>query len=359
MPRVIRRALVVGTLATALTVASVAMAAAPEGPRLATIKAARKGSGLVSLNQRGGDPQLLVGGGRRTRPLLDPFSPLSWSPDGARVGFSGVVGFGEGDDHEPIRRIFTVGVDGSGPDPVPGTKAATAPVFSPDGRTLAFTRAVDRETPTTVGGIHREEGFHGSSIWIADLQTGAQRQLTPWQDNVSYSASSFSPDGSTLLATHEDDLHLQEAEPVALNVDGSGSRRLLDDGSSPVFSPDGSRIALIRRTPDYQREYGEDTDLYVINADGSGVRRLTRTPGLIELSPSWDPSGERLAYMRLPLNRSEEAIFGYRIPMMQVNADGSCQTAVISATRTYFFSPTWQPGPGRGAGRIQCARSGS
>jgi Tol biopolymer transport system component len=301
----------------------------------------------------------LAGGGRRARPFLNFFEPISWSSDGGRVAFSGIVGFREGDNHEPIQKIFAVGADGIGLGPVRGTNGGTAPVFAPDGRTIAFTRSIDREVPTTVGGIRREEGFHGASVWIADLQTGAQRQLTPWQDQVRYTASSYSPDGSTLLATHEDDLHLNEPEPVALNVDGSGSRRLLDDGSSPVYSPDGSRIALIRSVPDYKREYGEDTDLYVINADGSGVRRLTRTPGLIELSPSWDPSGERLAYVRLPLSRSEEAIFGYRVPLMEVNADGSCQTAVVSAARTFFFAPSWQPGPGRGAGRIECRRGGS
>lgn len=359
MPRVIRRAVVVGALATALTAASVAMAAAPAGPRLAAIKAGPKAFELVNVNRKGGNSLRLAGGGRRARPILDFFSPISWSPDGARVAFGGIVGFGEGDEHEPIEKIFTVGADGRGLAPVPGTKAATAPVFSPDGHTLAFTRTVERETPTTVGGIRWEGGFDGSSIWIVDLQTGAQRQLTPWQNHVKYSPTSYSPDGSTLLATHEDDLHLQEAEPVALRVDGSGSRRLLDDGSSPVYSPDGSRIALIRDTPDYKREYGEDTDLYVINADGSGVRRLTRTPGLIELSPSWDPSGERLAYTRLTPNRSDEAPFGYRIPLMQINADGTCPTAVVSAARTFLFSPVWQPGADRGAGPIECRRGGS
>jgi hypothetical protein len=39
---------------------------------------------------------------------------------------------------------------------------------------------------------------------------------------------------------------------------------------------------------------------------------------------------------------------------MQVNADGTCQTKVVSAKSTFFFVPTWQPGPGRGAGRIEC-----
>jgi Tol biopolymer transport system component len=353
---VIWRALGLGMLALLLA-AGVAGAAVPEGPRLAVIKAAAEPPRLelLTLNQSGGDPLRLAGGGWRSRPLPDFFSPISWSADGEEVAFSGIVGVQKGDDHEPIRRIFTVRVDGSDLGAIRGTNGATGPVFSPDGHTVAFTRSLDRETPTTVGGKRKKYGFHGASIWTVDLLTGAQRQLTPWQDGLTYTASSFSPDGSTLLATHEDPLFLNEPEPVALALDGSGSRRLLDDGSSPVYSPDGSRIALIRRTVEYSK-YGEeeDDDLYVIDADGSDVRRLTHTPGRLELSPSWDPSGERLVYTRLPGARSENAPFGFRNTLMQVNADGTCQTKVVSAKSTFFFAPTWQPGPGRGAGRIEC-----
>ncbi len=307
-----------------LLAASVAMAAAPAGPRLALVKASAKPPQLelVTLNRNGGDPLRLAGGGWRSRPLVDYTSSISWSADGSKLAFSGIVRFEKGDDHEAIQKIFTVGADGRGLRAIRGTHEALGPVLSPDGRTVAFTRTVDRETPTTVDGKTWKEGFHGSSIWTVDLLTGAQRRLTPWRDELRYSASSFSPDGSTLLATHEDDLLLNESEPVALRLDGSGSRRLLDDGSSPVYSPDGSQIALIRRIEEYGKDRGEDTDLYVIDADGSGVRRLTRTPGRPELYPSWDPSGERLAYIRLPATRSEDAPFGFRNTLMQVNADG-------------------------------------
>jgi TolB protein len=355
MRKVIRRTLATGVLVLLLSVASTATAAAPAGPRLAVVKLSAKPPqfALLNVNPKGGDPLRLAGGGRNARPLLDFFSPVSWSSDGARVAFSGIVGLQKGDDHEPIRRIFTVGADGSGLRPVPGTNGATGPVLSPDGRTVAFTRSVDRETPTTVGGKPREE-FHGSSIWTVDLLTGVQRQLTPWRDEVYYAASSFSPDGATLLATHEDDELLNEPQPVALAIDGSGSRRLVDDGFSPVYSPDGSKVALVRNIEEYGEDRGESTDLFVVNADGTGVSRLTRTPGLVELSPSWDPSGERLVYVRLPDARSEDAPFGFRTVLMQVNADGTCHTKVFSAARTFFFSPSWQPGPGRGAGRIEC-----
>lgn len=355
MRGVIRRALGMGVLGLLLAT-STAMAATPEGPRLAAARvtgtAHRFRIELVTVGPNGGQPLRLVGGGRRSRPWPNYFfSSFSWSPDGERIAFSGIVGVHSGDNHELRLKLFTVRADGSGLHAIRGTRGASNPVYSPDGHTLAFTRSIDRDEPTVVGGKKRKYGFRGASIWTVDLLTGAQRQLTPWQDGLFYTASSFSPDGSTLLATHEDSRLLNESEPVALRLDGGGSRRLLEDGSSPVYSPDGSEIALIRPTVEYlDSEERSSSDLYVIDADGSDVRRLTHTPNLYESAPSWDPSGERLAYERLQVIGEGIGSSG----PMQVNADGTCASKMFSASRAFFFAPAWQPGPGREAGRIEC-----
>src|SRR5207342_1773011 len=108
---------------------------------------------------------------------------------------------------------------------------------------------------------------------------------------------------------------------------------------------------LIRRTVEYlDSEERSSSDLYVIDADGSGVRRLTHTPNLYESAPSWDPSGERLAYERLQVIGEGIGSLG----PMQVNADGTCASKMFSASHAFFLAPAWQPGPGREAGRIEC-----
>lgn len=352
MRRVIRRALAAGVLAILLT-AGMATAAAPSGPRLAVVKLSKSGLELLNVNPSGGQALRLAGGGRNARPFVEFFSTVSWTADGAGVAFTGIAGFSKGDDPEPIRKVFIANADGSGLRVVRGSNGGTGPVLSPDGRTVAFTRAIQLEPPATFGGKRYEEGFEGSSIWTVDLVTGAKRQLTPWVGRGSYTASSFSPDGSTLLATHEGEL-LSEPEPVALAIDGSGSRRIFEDGGSAVYSPDGTRIAFLRRTMRSEENREGSTDLYVVSSDGTGLRRLTRTPGRNELYPSWDPSGERLAYVRFSAAETEGAAFGVGDALMQINADGTCQTKVASSPRAAFYAPAWQPGPDRAAGRIQC-----
>jgi Tol biopolymer transport system component len=345
MGPVIRRALGAATAALLLLAATAAMAAAPQGPRLAVFKASEKGLELVSVNRNGGRPLRLAGGGRSARPYLSFFSPLSWSADGGTLAFSGIVRFEKGDDHEAIEKIFTVQADGSGLRPVPGTHEALGPVLSPDGRTIAFTRSIDRETPTTVGGERWDEGFHGSSIWTLDLLTGARRQLTPWRDGLTYSASSFSPDGLTLLATYEDPELVSESQPVALALKGGITRRILDDGSEAVYSPDGSKIALFRGVGNRAV-----SDLFVLDVASRSLRRLTRTPDREEVFASWDPSGERIAFARFPPGHQDWAG-----SIVQVNADGSCEDEVLTAKRRVVLSGVaWQPGPGREAGRIRC-----
>jgi Tol biopolymer transport system component len=98
------------------------------------------------------------------------------------------------------------------------------------------------------------------------------------------------------------------------------------------------------------------SDLFTSNADGSGLRRLTKTPYQDELFPSWDPSGERLAFVRyLPeLFESELVEAGIGASVMQLNADGTCPKEILKPSIVAIYGAAWQPGPGREAGRIPC-----
>jgi Tol biopolymer transport system component len=72
-----------------------------------------------------------------------------------------------------------------------------------------------------------------------------------------------------------------------MDADGGNVTRLtgsdIDTATAPAVAPDGTRVAFV-----------SEGDIYVINADGSGLRRLTE--GGDAVSPTWAPDSTRLAF---------------------------------------------------------------
>jgi Tol biopolymer transport system component len=250
--------------------------------------------------------------------------------------------------------IFIMNATGGMSRPLLGTGEGLGTLLSPDGRTVAFARVRSRERVVERPGEVREHVDFNVSIWTVGLDGSSPHRLTPLGFGVEYFPSSFSPDGSVLVATRS----LGRGPPalVGLELDGSGVHLIARHAAAGVLSPDGTRIAYLHQGHKYEerddtggRATGRATDLFVSGVDGSHSLQLTHTPKRVESGPSWDPSGERLAFAELGRIRAFETS-----KIVQINADGSCRTKVLSLQRAILNNPVWQPGPGREAGRIPC-----
>ena len=327
-------------IALAACAAGTACAAAPEGPRLAVVKwdVFQGRFVLETIDRTGAQPLRLAGGGERKRPLPEILDEPAWSPDGSQVAFAGVAHSLEGGLRGD--RLYVVGADGRGLRPLLGTHGSVSPVFTPNGNSIAFTRFRRR----------------GASIWLVDLVGGTPTRITPARRGLYMFSGSFSPDGSTLLATRF--VGRRQEEIVAVHLSTGEVGTVLRRAGEPVYSPDGTRFALLRWRPLKRRDgtRTESSDLFTSRADGSGLRRLTNTRDQAEAYPSWDPSGERLAFVRyLPEPAENEFLeVGIGASVMQMNADGTCPREILEPSIVAIYGAAWQPGPGREAGRIAC-----
>ena len=105
------------------------------------------------------------------------------------------------------------------------------------------------------------------------------------------SKPAVSPDGSRIA-------YVLSRNIWVMNADGSGIRQLTTDSKfndDPAWSPDGARIAFSAGSPGAF----DDDDIFVMNSDGSGTINLTNTQSnLSESDPAWSPDGTRIAYAR-------------------------------------------------------------
>jgi Tol biopolymer transport system component len=184
------------------------------------------------------------------------------------------------------------------------------PNWSPDGRKVAI-RWVPRD-------------YDNTPLLILDAQTSRVLNLTRRTGLRGFSPS-WSPDGSRLVTAAKRRPN-EQLSLYVMRADGSNVRRITPgdrEAQYATWSPDGSRIAFT-----YVVDGG--FDLFTIRPDGTALRRLTSEgAGGQNNWPMWSPDGTRIAW-------------GRRDEIWVMNADGSDKRFL---TREGGVPAAWAPGP--------------
>lgn len=206
----------------------------------------------------------------------------AWSPDGTKIVYATDAG-------GKVLRLYVMNADGSGQQRLTRNRRGTDyadPQWSPDGATIAFAilKGAGRDTPRAFD----------SSIALIDAGDGGNlRRLTPRRGRDELNPN-WSPDGTKIAFEVNRLFDVRQSDIWRMNADGSGKQRLTRTRfyeTYPVFSPDGTRIAFSgdRDNRDLsRRRLGRGFELYTMAADGGDLFRVTDNRRA-ELFPDWQP----------------------------------------------------------------------
>lgn len=144
-----------------------------------------------------------------------------------------------------------------------------------------------------------------------------------------YGIPAWSPDGSQIaFSSYELVGERTEKELYLMDADGANMRRLTNSPGSdwyPSWCPDGTRIAFVS-------ERDGDKEVYVMNADGSGQQNVTLSPGA-DSQPAWSPKGGQIAF------RSDRE----GVSQILLMAPDGFDLRVIPGLPSSSHEPTWSP----------------
>lgn len=269
-----------------------------------------------------------------------------WAPDGSRIAFERVPPTGAlsiwsvAADGSALRRLSPYCPPGGG---IPKCSADDAnPAYSPDGKHILFQRLSGAVRPK--GAIVDDaKAIYKIALVVTDPRGRNARTLVwfgPYRGDPEFAA--WSPDGKRVVFNEKNENGRRAKRAgralYVVNADGSGLRRLTPPSVRPGdkidWSPDGSTILF--RTHPGDDASGLGANLYTIHPDGTGLLQLTHFASTQRVDMgSYSPDGTSIIFP------TSAGAVGPGLPDLYVmNVDGT-NMRQITRTRNFEASPDW------------------
>jgi TolB protein len=341
MRRIVCLALAIGVLA----IPALALATAPGTNGQIVFRrylnAAHSKTALFTMNADGGSIRQIVRSPSRTND-----DQPDWAPDGRRIVFSRNPAVGPhwievvNADGTGLRRVTprcTRIVPGGVP---PGCEDDGEQSFTPDGAHITFARATGRERHFKKFDYDQIE--HAAVAIIGVDGTGERDilRLPRYAGDIHY--PQMSPDGRQIVFERFNSPLSRPRLKRALfvmNADGSGVHRVtpwqLQAGDGPDWAPDGSRI-LFRSDVDVDDERSQ---YYTVHPDGTGLTQISHFPFTKRrlFSATFSPDGQQIVFAKADAKG--------RGDVWTMNADGTNPHPVFAAA-PWDSAADWGAAPG-------------
>jgi Tol biopolymer transport system component/DNA-binding winged helix-turn-helix (wHTH) protein len=292
----------------------------PDGRRIAFLRDLGKGRVAIMMIPAAGGPEVKIA--ETSAPLFPFYRNLAFSPDGNWLITAALAADGHGRNAHPSG-LFLYSLENGSRRPLTlppaGYYADTNPALAPDGRSLAFLRGPE---------------FLSEDLYVLPLDpslspSGEPRRLTSWNRYTLNPA--WTADGREIIvaAGELDNPHLWRV-PVSGSGDASVIASAGDGAMLPALAPDG-RLAFTRT---HRNVSIWTLDLAASRNEGSRLRRWPASSSRIDTNPRFSPDGRRVAFVS---NRTGT----YQIWI--ANADGSGVFPLTSMTALLVGSPNWSP----------------
>ena len=132
-------------------------------------------------------------------------------------------------------------------------------------------------------------GFHNRLVTM-NYDGSGKTPITP--DDFNNVTPAWSPDGSKIAFSSRHGPETRE-DIWIVNADGTDPQQvtsIFGQDRDPTWSPDGSKIA-------FSTNWDGNSEIYVVNADGSGLHNITNNVENQDTTPAWSPDGTKIAYV--------------------------------------------------------------